>query len=98
MIPAHPGHASRDSGTERADRGNVGLGLPERAVPARRLTPAGLAWAAALVATVLGFAAAVLAVMGRDVSIFLVPGVLGYSWMGCVLLARRPGHPIGPLF
>jgi hypothetical protein len=56
---------------------------------------AGLAWAAALVATGLGLAAAVLAVMGRDVSIFLVPSVLGYSWMGCVLLARRPGHPMG---
>ena len=66
-------------------------------MPARRLTPAGLAWAAAAVATILGFAAAVLAVMGHDVSIFLVPGVLGYAWMGCVLLARRPGHPMGPL-
>jgi hypothetical protein len=42
MIPTHPGHPSRDSGTERADRGNVGQGLQERAVPARRLTPAGL--------------------------------------------------------
>jgi two-component system NarL family sensor kinase len=77
--------------------GNVGLGLEERAGPARRLTPVGLAWAAAAVATILGFAAAVLAVMGHDVSIFLVPVVLGYSWMGCVLLARRPGHPMGPL-
>jgi len=67
------------------------------ATPARWLTPAGLAWAAALVATILGFAAAVLAIIGHDVSIFLVPAVLGYSWMGCVLLARRPGHPIGPL-
>ena len=38
-----------------------------------------------------------LAVIGHDVSIFLVPGVLGYAWMGCVLLARRPGHPMGPL-
>ena len=27
MIPGHPGHPSRDSGTERADRGNVGLTL-----------------------------------------------------------------------
>jgi two-component system, NarL family, sensor kinase len=78
----------------------VDLGLRERPVPgrpARWLTPAGLTWAAALVATILGLAAAVLAVTGRDVSIFLVPAVLGYSWMGCVLLARRPGHPMGPL-
>jgi two-component system, NarL family, sensor kinase len=66
-------------------------------IPARWLTPAGLAWAAALVATVLGFAAAVLAIAGHDVSLFLVPAVLGYSGMGCVLLARRPGHPMGPL-
>ncbi len=66
-------------------------------IPARWLTRAGLAWAVALVATIMGFAAAVLAAMGHDVSIFLVPGVLGYSWMGCVLLARRPGHPMGPL-
>jgi signal transduction histidine kinase len=66
-------------------------------MPARWLTPAGLGWAAALVATVLAFATAVLAIMGRDVSIFLVPAPLGYAWMGCVLLARRPGHPMGPL-
>jgi signal transduction histidine kinase len=26
-----------------------------------------------------------------------VPIALGYAWMGCVLLARRPGHPMGPL-
>ncbi len=45
----------------------------------------------------MGCAAAVLAIMGHDVAIFLVPGVLGYAWMGCVLLARRPGHPMGPL-
>ena len=38
-----------------------------------------------------------LAAIGRDVSAFLVPEVLGWAWMGCVLLARRPDHPMGPL-
>ena len=69
-----------------------------QAVPTRWLTPAGLAWAAALVATILAIATAVLAVLGRDVmSAFLMPIGLAYAWMGCVLLARRPGHPMGPL-
>jgi len=67
------------------------------ATPARRLTPAGWAWAAAAAATILAVFNAVLAVLGRDVSGFLVPIALGYAWMGCVLLARRPGHPMGPL-
>ena len=100
MIPRPPGHPPRDIGTGRADRGTVGLGLEERAVlapPARRLTPAGLGWAAAGLATVLAVATALLAVRGRDVSGFLVPIAVGYAWMGCVLLARRPGHPMGPL-
>jgi hypothetical protein len=26
-----------------------------------------------------------------------VPAILGFSWIGCLLLARRPGHPMGPL-
>ena len=30
-------------------------------------------------------------------SLFLLPAPLAYAWMGCVLLARRPGHPMGPL-
>jgi signal transduction histidine kinase len=64
---------------------------------ARWVTPAGLAWAAAAVATLLGLATAVLAIMGRDWSVFLVPEILVFAWMGCVLLARRPGHPMGPL-
>jgi two-component system, NarL family, sensor kinase len=78
----------------------VSLGLQERSIrmaPVRWLTLTGLAWAAAAVTTILGFAAAVLAILGRDVSILLVPALLAYAWMGCVLLARRPGHPMGPL-
>ena len=74
----------------------MGLDLPVRARPARRLTLAGLAWAAALATTILGLFAAVLAILARDVSLLLLPGPLAYAWMGCVLLARRPGHPMGP--
>ena len=80
--------------------GNVGLGLQERAGPARRLTPAALTWAAAgaaALAALLAVASAVLATLGRDLSGFLVPIGLGYAAMGSVLLARRPGHPMGPL-
>ena len=41
---------------------------------------------------------AALAVLGRDVSAaVLVPAMLGFAAMGGVLLARRPGHPMGPL-
>jgi signal transduction histidine kinase len=78
----------------------VGLGLQERpvqATSARWPTPAGLAWAAAAITTILALASAVLAGLGRDVSLFLALAPLTYAWMGCVLLARRPGHPMGPL-
>jgi signal transduction histidine kinase len=67
------------------------------AVAARRPTLAGLSWAAAVVATVVTFAVGVLAVLGRDVSLFLLLQSLAFAWMGCVLLARRPGHPMGPM-
>jgi signal transduction histidine kinase len=49
------------------------------------------------VATILAVATAVLAVLGRDFSGLLVPTALGYAAMGSVLVARRPGHPMGPL-
>jgi signal transduction histidine kinase len=68
-----------------------------RAMPARWLTSAGLAWAAAAVAAVLAVAIAVLAALGHDVYVYPVPITLGFACMGCVLLARRPGHPMGPL-
>ncbi len=79
---------------------NVDLRLQERPVPgipARWLTRAALAWAAALVATILSFGIVVLAALGRDLDAYPVPTALGFAWMGCVLLARRPGHPMGPL-
>ena len=69
-------------------------------MPARRVTPASLTWAgaaAAALAAILAVATAVLAALGRDLSGFLVPIALGYAGMGSVLLARRPGHPMGPL-
>ena len=100
MIPGHPGHLPRDSGTERADRRYVNLGLQGRtvaAMPARWLTPAPWAWAAAVAATILAFLNAVLAALGRDLDWWPVPIAIGFAWMGCVLLARRPGHPMGPL-
>src|SRR5207249_4494123 len=31
------------------------------------------------------------------VSILLFPAPFTYAWVGGVLLARRPGHPMGPL-
>jgi signal transduction histidine kinase len=68
-----------------------------RAMPSRWLTSAGLAWAAAAVAVMLAVATAVFAVLGRDGDVYPVPITLGFAGMGCVLLARRPGHPMGPL-
>ncbi|HTQ94368.1 MAG TPA: hypothetical protein VMK84_33240, partial [Streptosporangiaceae bacterium] len=73
------------------------LDLPVTARPARPMTLAVLAVAAAVTATILAVGGGVLAVFGQDVSILLLPAPLAYAWMGCVLLARRPGHPMGPL-
>ena len=58
-----------------------------------------LSWAAAGTATVLAVAILVLDVLGADspVATAEVVDVLGYAWIGCLLLARRPGHPMGPL-
>jgi two-component system, NarL family, sensor kinase len=75
----------------------VALDVPVNVRPARWPTVAGLSWAAAALAAVLTLSGAVLAVRGRDVSVFLLPAPLVYAWMGCVLLARRAGHPMGPL-
>jgi signal transduction histidine kinase len=67
-------------------------------MPARPLALAGLSWAVAATATILAVGTAVLSAVSRDVlSAFLMPIALAYAWMGCVLLARRPGHPMGPL-
>ena len=75
----------------------VGLDVRVNVRPARWPTVAGLSWAAAALTAVLVLGGAVLGVLGRDVSILLLPAPLAYAWMGCVLLARRPGHPMGPL-
>ena len=84
------------------DGGGVSLGLQGRPVPAlvrpgEWVTLTRLAWAGAVVATVLAFATAALAALGGDIAVFLVPGALCWVGMGCVLLAKRPHHPIGPL-
>jgi signal transduction histidine kinase len=71
--------------------------VPVNVRPARWPTVAGLSWAAAALTAVLALGGIVLAVLGPDISIFLLPAPLAYAWMGCVLLARRPGHPMGPL-
>jgi hypothetical protein len=78
----------------------VSLGLEERAVataPARWRPLARVSWAAAALAATLAVTSAVLAVRARDLSGFVVPVTVAYAAMGSVLLARRPGHPVGPL-
>jgi two-component system, NarL family, sensor kinase len=75
----------------------VGLDAPVQVRPAWWPSVAGLSWAAAALTTILGFLGAVLGILGRDVSLLLVPAPLTYAWMGCILLTRRPGHPMGPL-
>ncbi len=77
---------------------NLGLQVRSaRAAPARWLTLAGLSWAGAAVATILSGGILALAAMSRILDAYPVPTALGFAWMGCVLLARRPGHLMGPL-
>ncbi len=77
---------------------NLGLQVRSaRAAPARWLTLAGLSWAGAAVATILSGGILALAAMSRILDAYPVPTALGFAWMGCVILARRPGHPMGPL-
>jgi two-component system, NarL family, sensor kinase len=75
----------------------VGLDAPVHVRPAWWPTVAGLSWAAAALTTILALGGAVLGILGRDVSLLLLLAPLTYAWMGCVLLTRRPGHPMGPL-
>ncbi|HEY3868612.1 MAG TPA: hypothetical protein VGM10_09695 [Actinocrinis sp.] len=57
------------------------------------------AWAAAVGAMLLAVAELVLNALGADslAALALEPDILGYSCIGCLLLTRRPGHPMGPL-
>ena len=71
-------------------------GLPS-AVAVRFFSLATWAWLASGAALVLVAATAVLAVMGRDVYGTLIFGALGYALVGSLILARRPGHRMGPL-
>ena len=73
----------------------VGLDAPVNVRPAWWPTVAGLSWAAAALTTILALGGAVLGILGRDVSLLLLPAPLTYAWMGCILLTRRPGHPMG---
>jgi two-component system NarL family sensor kinase len=73
------------------------LERPVEAVRARRPASAWLAYAAAAVTTILALATAALGAADRDVSGLLALAPLIYALMGCALLARRPGHPMGPL-
>ena len=75
----------------------VGLDAPVHVRPAWWPTVAGLSWAAAALTTILALGGAVLGILGRDVSLLLLPAPLTYAWMGCILMTRRPGHPMGPL-
>ncbi len=100
MIPAGRDIRPMTAGPKGPIVGTVSLTLQERPVdasPARWLPPAGLSWAAAAAAAILTLVTAVLAAVGRDVSAFMVPIPLVYACMGCVLLTRRPGYPMGPL-
>jgi hypothetical protein len=71
-------------------------GLPS-AVAVRFFSLATWAWLASGAALVLVAWTAVLAVMSRDVSGALIFGALGYALVGSLILARRPGHRMGPL-
>ena len=57
----------------------VGLDVPVLVRPARWPTVAGLSWAAAVLTALLVVFGAVLAVLGRDVSILLLPAPLAYA-------------------
>jgi signal transduction histidine kinase len=57
-----------------------------------------IAWAAAALVAILAVATVVVSI--RDDAMagtLLIPIQLGWAWMGCLLLARRPGHLMGPL-
>ncbi|MFY9931686.1 MAG: sensor histidine kinase [Streptosporangiaceae bacterium] len=77
---------------------NLGFaGRPVRVALTWRPTLASFSWLAITLTTVLGAGTAVICVLGRYASAFLVLIALAYAWMGGVLLVRRPGHPVGPL-
>jgi two-component system, NarL family, sensor kinase len=101
MILNGPGHRSRDSGTERADCSGVDLGFSgrtRRLTLAWRPTLAEWSWAAVAFTVVLSVFMAVLGIMGRDPLVLLLfPQALTFGCIGAVVLARRPGHPMGPL-
>lgn len=78
----------------------VGLsGVSERLGVFGWLVRSRLAWFAVVGAVFMAVAALVLDALGAGslVALAVVPDVVGFSGIGCLLLARRPGHPMGPL-
>ena len=66
-------------------------------MPTRWVTSAALAWAAAALTVVLVVASLVVAALGHETYVYPAAAALASACLGCVLLARRPGHPMGPL-
>ena len=78
----------------------MGLVLQGRSLsvmPTRWVTSAALAWAAAALAVVIVAASLVIAALGREEFVYPAAAALASACLGCILLARRPGHPMGPL-
>jgi signal transduction histidine kinase len=57
------------------------------------------AWATGVLAVALAAAIVALDALGADAleAVAMLPDVLGFVCVGCLLLARRPGNPMGPL-
>jgi two-component system, NarL family, sensor kinase len=66
-------------------------------MPTRWVTSAALAWVAAALTVVLVAASLMVAALGREGYVYPAAAALASACLGCVLLARRPGHPMGPL-
>jgi len=82
--------------------GPPGTPGPARRPPAggqaRRTVPAAVSWVLASAALTLAVATVVICAVDGDLFIIsLVPGSIGAATMGGLVVARRPGHRMGPL-
>jgi two-component system NarL family sensor kinase len=66
-------------------------------MPTRWVTSAALAWVAAALTVVMVAVSLAVAALGREGYVYPAAAALASACLGCVLLARRPGHPMGPL-
>ncbi|MGH3221935.1 MAG: hypothetical protein ACRDPY_25100 [Streptosporangiaceae bacterium] len=66
-------------------------------MPTRWLTSAAAAWVAAAMAVVLVVASTVVAALSSDWDVYPAAAAMASACLGCVVLARRPGHLMGPL-